>query len=121
MRPAQIGIIHDIDVIRFWRGDRAVCDHFDQCARRILHGADKNRQSANALRDQRTILCTVNPVRAVIRLGDHGRKSSAGKAQVHLIADLLQSSLDDRKGDGIDGHAAPPIWIIRLPSAPDVT
>jgi hypothetical protein len=122
MRAAKVGVVDDIDVVGLRGRGSARRNHLDQGTGGILHGADKDRQAARALRDQRAILGGIDPVGAVVRLCDHGREGRAGEAEVHLVANLLQARLNDRKGDGVDtAHSAAPIWIIRLPSTPPWT
>ncbi len=117
---AQIGIVDDVDVAGRGLGGPALADHLDQRGGRILHGADEDRQAPGALRDQRAVLRRIDPVRAVVRLGDHRREGGAREGQVHLVADLLQAGLDDRQGDRVEAHGAPPTVMIRLPSASPV-
>ena len=120
MGAAKIGIIDDIDVARVRGGRASLADQPDQLGCRILHGADKDRQAARPLRDQRPVIGGVNPVRPVIRLGDHRRKGGAREAEVHFVADLLQSGLNDAEGDRIKAHDALPTETRILPSPSDM-
>ena len=117
MRAAKIGIVDDIDVTRVRGCRRALADQPDQLGSGILHGADKDRQTAGTLRDQRAVRSAIDAVRTVIRLGDHRREGGAGETQIHLVAGLLQPGLDDAKGDRVETHDAPPTLIRMLPSS----
>jgi hypothetical protein len=106
MRPAQIGVIHDIDVTRFRRCGFAAGDAGNQGAGGELHHADEDRQPLGPLCDQAAIRGGIDPVGAVIGFGNYGGKGGAREGQVHLVADLLQTGLDHGEGDGIK-HGTP--------------
>ena len=101
VRPAQIGVVDDVDVARFRRGDGPFADQPDQVAGGMLHGADEDRKAAFALRDECAVLGGVDAVGAVVSLGDHGREGGTREGQVHLVADLLQAGLDDGEGQRV--------------------
>ena len=98
---AKIGVVEDEHVARVQR-DRVALDPLDHRSHRELHGADEHRQSQLALRDQRAILCGVDAVRAVKRLGNHRRERRAHERQIHLVADLVEAVLDHGEGDGVE-------------------
>ncbi len=69
---------------------------------RELHGADEHRKTKLALCNQRAIDGVVNAVGAIHALGDHRRKGRADERQIHLVADLDQPILDDRKRNRVE-------------------
>src|SRR5690606_29056630 len=126
VRAAKIGVVDDIDVVFFRRLAAAVPDHFDHGAGRILHDADEYRQSLVALGDQRTVVCRIHAIVAVIGFVDYRREGGAGEGEVHLVARLLQCCLYDGKGKRIQGGLCCPVLpahlqtsMMILPSASD--
>jgi hypothetical protein len=106
MRAAQIGIVDDEDVAWIDLAGIVGFHTLDDRPGRKLHGADENRQSQLALRNQRAVDGVVNPVGTIHSLRNHWRKGRANERQVHFVADLDQAVLDDGQGDGVEiGHA----------------
>ncbi len=106
------------DVAGFRRRRQTLADPLKDGAGRELHDADKDRQALGALRDQAAVHGRIDPVRAVVGLGDDGGEGGAREGEVHLVADLLKARLDHGQCDGVD-HAA--TSTIRFPSASWVT
>ena len=97
---AQVRIIDNEEIAIF-----QVFGPFDDTLCTELHGADKHRKPQFPLGNQFPAVLFVNPVRTVQGLGNDRTESGADKGQVHLIADLLQSALNDSEGDRVkSGH-----------------
>ena len=94
---AQVGVVDDEEV-----AGREVPGALDHRLGAELHGADEDRQSQLALRDQLAGGGVVDAVGAIQRLGDHRAERGADERQVHLVAHLLQAVLDHREGDRIE-------------------
>ena len=118
MRAAKVGVVDDVDVARFGGQGLPAGDAFDQMAGGELHGAHEDGQAARSLGDERSVGGGIDAVGTVVRLGYHGREGGAREGQVHLVADLLQSGLNDGEGDGVD-HCG--TLTMRLASASSVT
>ena len=81
----------------------------DQLARSNIAWCRRRPAGRTRPGDQRAVVRVVDAGRAVVGLGDDRREGGAREGEVHLVADLLQAGLDDRKGDGVErAHGALP-------------
>ena len=106
---AEVRVVDREDVALAHRGPGG-----DQVLGRELHGADEDRQTQLALRDQLAVLLGVDAVGAIQPLRDDRAEGRADEGEVHLVADLLQAALHHAEGDGIE-LAHPLTSRIRLP------
>ena len=98
---AEIGVVDDVEIAR-----REVAGALDHRLGAELHGPDEDRQTQLALRDQLAGGGVVDAVGAIERLRDHRAEGGAHEGEVHLVAHLLQTVLDDREGDRIESGGA---------------
>lgn len=94
---AEIWVVEDKNISRLYR-----FRPLDHGSRRKLHGSHEYRQSELALSDQLPGGAVIDPVGTVKPLGDDRTESGAHEGKVHLVADLLQTVLNDGKRDGIE-------------------
>ena len=97
VRAAEIGVIHGENIAGLDRR-RARDDGLG----RLLHGPDKDRQAEVALGDELAGLAVIDAVGAVLSLGDDRAERRPHEGQVHLVADLLKTVLDDAQRDGVE-------------------
>ena len=99
MGAAEIGIVDDDNVARL-----KVMAALDHRLGGELHDADEDRQAHLALGDDLAGVAMIDAVGAVEGFGDDRRERGLLVHQVHFARDLAQAVLDDREGDGIEGH-----------------
>ena len=106
MGAASIGIVEQVGVTGI---EVAIDGHFiNDGFYRERHGTDKDRQAARALNQCRASLRVIEAVAGVARFGNDRIERGSVQCCVHFVCDLLQTTVENGKRDGIKGafHAA---------------